>query len=279
MMMKTTTPTTLTTPTNLSYFLQGLKTGIPISLGYFAVAFALGITCRGAGMSALQAGAMSAGMLASAGEFAAVNLIASGAGVLEMITTTIVVNLRYFLMGAALSQKVDEKTPLIHRFLLSYCITDEIFGVCMAQEGFLVPIFVYGTTLISAIGWVAGTVLGVLMGNILPPMLVNALSVALYGMFLAVIIPAAKKNRFIAGVVVVSMAASALFSYMPLLKDISTGFRVIILTILIAGGSAFIRPVEAEETGDGPVSPSEETGDDPLSPSEIKTGNSLMEEE
>lgn len=228
-------------------FLNGLKTGIPIALGYFAVAFALGITARSAGMTAVQAGAMSAGMLASAGEFAAVTLIASGAGVLEMITTTVVVNLRYFLMGAALSQKVDGKTPLIHRFLLSYCITDEIFGVCMAQSGYLVPVFVYGTTLISAIGWTAGTVMGVLMGNILPHMLVNALSVALYGMFLAVIIPASVKDRFIAAVVAVSMAASALFAYAPLLRSVSAGFRVIILTILIAGGAALIRPVNEEE--------------------------------
>ena len=227
-------------------FLKGLKTGIPIALGYFAVAFALGITAREAGLSALQAGAMSAGMLASAGEFAAVTLIAAGAGVMEMITTTIVVNLRYFLMGAALSQKVGEKTALPHRFLLSYCITDEIFGVCMAQEGFLIPSFVYGTALIAMIGWTSGTVLGVLVGNILPAMLTNALSVALYGMFLAVIIPASKKNRFIAGVVAVSMALSALFAYAPLLKDISTGFRVIILTLLIAGGAAWIRPVAEE---------------------------------
>ena len=227
-------------------FLKGMKTGIPIALGYFAVSFALGITARAAGMTALQAGAMSVGMVASAGEFAAVTLIASGAGVLEMITTTIVVNLRYFLMGAALSQKVSERTPMIHRFLLSYCITDEIFGVCMAQEGYLVPVFVYGTTAISVTGWTAGTVLGALMGNILPHMVVNALSVALYGMFLAVIIPAARKNRFILLVVIVAMAAGALFSWAPLLRNISSGFRVIILTILIAGGAALIRPINEE---------------------------------
>ena len=234
------------------HFLRGTRTGIPIALGYFAVAFALGITARAAGMSALQSGAMSLGMLASAGEFAAVTLIASGAGVLEMITTTVVVNLRYFLMGAALSQKVDERTPLIHRFLLSYCITDEIFGVCMAQEGYLVPVFVYGTTWISAVGWTAGTVMGVLMGNILPHFLVNALSVALYGMFLAVIIPASRKNRFIALVVVVSMAASALFAYAPVLRSVSTGFRVIILTLLIAGGAALVKPAEEETQNTSP---------------------------
>ena len=232
---------------NRYWLLRGFRSGIPISMGYFAVAFALGITARSAGMSALQSGVMSACMLASAGEYAAVTLIASGAGALEMIFTTIVVNLRYFLMGCALSQKLRENTPLIHRFLLSYCITDELFGISVAQEGKLNPFFTYGATFISAIGWTSGTVLGVLMGNILPHTVVDALSVALYGMFLAVIIPASRKDRFIAGVVIVSMAASLLFTVTPVLSRISSGFRVILLTLLIAGAAAFIRPVSAEE--------------------------------
>ena len=138
---------------NKYWLLRGLRSGIPIALGYFAVAFALGITARNAGMSALQSGVMSLCMLASAGEYAAVTLIASGAGILEMIFTTIVVNLRYFLMGCALSQKLDEHIPLIHRFLLSYCITDELFGICIAQEGRLAPVFAYAAACVSAIGW------------------------------------------------------------------------------------------------------------------------------
>ena len=226
-------------------YLQGFRVGVPIGMGYFAVAFALGITARGIGMTALQSGAMSLGMLASAGEFAAVSLIGAGAGALEMIITTVSVNLRYVLMGAALSQKVDEKLSLVHRLGISYCITDEIFAVCQAQEGKLNPYFAYGATGIAALGWTGGTVMGVLMGNILPPWLVNALSVALYGMFLAVIIPASRKNRVIGIVVIVSMIMSLLFSVLPLVRMISTGFRVIILTILIAGAAAWIRPVDA----------------------------------
>ena len=229
-------------------FTQGMRAGIPISLGYFAVAFALGITARTAGMSALQSGVMSLTMLASAGEFAAITLIGAGAGPLEIITTTIVVNLRYFLMGAALSQKVDEKIPLLHRFLLSYCITDEIFGVCSAWPGKLNPWYAYGTTLIAAPGWTLGTVFGVLLGNILPHIVVNALSVALYGMFLAVIIPASKKSKVIAAAVAISMAASFLFSRLPVLKEISGGFRVIILTIVIAGAFALLFPVHDPQT-------------------------------
>ncbi|MDO4476095.1 MAG: AzlC family ABC transporter permease [Lachnospiraceae bacterium] len=231
---------------NASYFRRGLRVGIPISLGYMAVAFALGISCKSAGMNALQSGFMSAGMLASAGEYAAVTLIGSCAGALEMITTTIIVNLRYLLMGSALSQKIGPDTPLVHRFLLSYCITDEIFGVCSSVEGNLVPSYAYGCTLISAIGWVAGTVGGVLAGSILPAWLVNALSVALYGMFLAVIIPAARKDRFIAGVVLLSMLSSYLFSAMPVLNRISDGFRIILLTLLIAGAAALIRPIDPD---------------------------------
>ena len=223
---------------------EGFKLGVPIGMGYFAVAVALGITARGIGMTPLQAGAMSMGMLASAGEFAAVSLIGGGAGALEMIFTTVIVNLRYILMGAALSQKLDEKMPLRHRFGISYCITDEIFAVCQAQEGRLDPYFAYGVTGIAAAGWTAGTVFGVVMGNILPPWLVNALSVALYGMFLAVIIPASRKERFIGMVVAVSMLLSLLFSVLPLLRGISSGFKVIILTILIAGAAAWIRPVD-----------------------------------
>ena len=231
---------------NRTWLLRGLRAGIPISLGYFAVAFALGITARNAGISAFQSGVMSLGMLASAGEYAAVTLIASCAGALEMIFTTIVVNLRYFLMGCALSHKIPENASPIHRFGLSYCITDELFAISVAQEGYLNPFYTYGAAFISAIGWTAGTVLGVMMGNILPHMLVDALSVALYGMFLAIIIPASKKDRFIAGVVIVSMAASLIFSVAPVLKQISSGFKVILLTLLIAGIAAWIRPVEDE---------------------------------
>ena len=231
---------------NRYWLLRGFRSGIPISMGYFAVAFALGITARSVGMSAFQSGVMSLGMLASAGEYAAVTLIGAGAGALEMIFTTIVVNLRYFLMGCALSQKLRENTPVIHRFLLSYCITDELFGICASQEGYLNPWYAYGAAPVAAAGWVSGTVLGVLIGNILPHTAVNALSVALYGMFLAVIIPASRKSRFIAGLVAVSMAASLLFDKITFLSGISSGFRVILLTLLIAGIAARIRPIDPE---------------------------------
>ena len=231
-------------------FVRGMRDGIPICLGYFAVSFALGIAGRGVGMNAVQAFVMSLTMVASAGQFAAITLIGAGAGIIEMITTTIVVNLRYLLMSCSLTQKLSPETKLLHRLALSYCMTDEIFGLSISVDGFLRPVYTYGITVISVSGWCLGTVLGVVAGNILPALVTNALGVAMYGMFLAIIIPPAKENHFLGALVAVSMAASGLFSVLPYLKAISSGFRVIILTILIAGIAALIHPIE--EPGDNP---------------------------
>lgn len=231
-------------------FVRGMRDGIPICLGYFAVSFALGIAGRGVGMNAVQAFVMSLTMVASAGQFAAITLIGAGAGIIEMITTTIVVNLRYLLMSCSLTQKLSPETKLLHRLALSYCMTDEIFGLSISVDGFLRPVYTYGITMISVSGWCLGTVLGVVAGNILPALVTNALGVAMYGMFLAIIIPPAKENHFLGALIAVSMAASGLFSILPYLKAISSGFRVIILTILIAGIAAVIHPIE--EPGDNP---------------------------
>lgn len=231
-------------------FVRGMRDGIPICLGYFAVSFALGIAGRGVGMNAVQAFVMSLTMVASAGQFAAITLIGAGAGIIEMITTTVVVNLRYLLMSCSLTQKLSPETKLLHRLALSYCMTDEIFGLSISVDGFLRPVYTYGITVISVSGWCLGTVLGVVAGNILPALVTNALGVAMYGMFLAIIIPPAKENHFLGALVAVSMAASGLFSILPYLRAISSGFRVIVLTILIAGIAAVIHPME--ESGDNP---------------------------
>ena len=229
---------------NRNWFRRGLFDGIPICLGYFAVSFALGIAARNIGMSGTQGFIMSAGMVASAGEFAAINLFASGAGYLEIVMTCLVVNLRYCLMSTALTQKLAPGIRTAHRFGLAYCITDEIFGLSIGFAGYLVPYYTYGITVISVAGWSTGTFLGIVAGNILPAWLVNALGVSLYGMFLAIIIPPARKERFIAILVAVSMAASYVFTYAPGLKSISSGFRIIILTLAIAGIAAVVHPIE-----------------------------------
>lgn len=229
-----------------TWFRRGLRDGIPICLGYFAVAFALGISARNVGLTGTQGFIMSAGMLASAGEYAALELIRSGAGLIEMIMTCLIVNLRYILMSCALTQKLAPGTKNGHRFGLAYCITDEIFALSSMVEGYLDPRYSYGITLISAIGWASGTSLGIVVGNILPGWAVNALGVSLYGMFLAVIVPPSRQSRFIAGLVAVSMLCSLLFTILPVLGSISSGFRIIILTLLLASAAAVIHPVEPE---------------------------------
>ncbi len=233
--------------TKKDWIRRGLHDGIPICTGYFAVSFALGLAAREIGMTALQSFLMSLGMVASAGEFAAVTLIGAGAGVLEMIATTVVVNLRYFLMSCSLSQKIGPRTPFYHRFFLAYCMTDEIFGLSSAVEGYLEPVYTYAMTAISVAGWCTGTVLGVLVGNILPGRITDALTVAMYGMFLAIIIPPAKKNRALMLVVLASMGLSCLFHYVPLLSRISSGFQVILITVIVSLAAAFLAPIPEEE--------------------------------
>lgn len=234
---------------NPGWFVYGLRNGIPICLGYFAVSFALGIAARNVGMTGMESFVMSLTMVASAGQFAAISLIGASAGIIEMITTSVVVNLRYFLMSCSLTQKLKPGTKPVHRFLLAYCMTDEIFGLSATVDGYLNPFYTYGITVISVIGWCLGTVMGVFMGNILPAWATNALSVAMYGMFLAIIIPPSKKDHFIGLLVIISMAASWVFTEAPVLRNISSGFRVIILTLVIAGIAAAVRPVseDAEE--------------------------------
>ena len=234
-----------------SWFLRGLKHGIPISAGYFAVSFALGITCKNTGMNVLQSFIMSLTMLASSGEFAAVTMIGAGAGVIELISTSLIINLRYFLMSCSLTQKLEPGINPLHRLLLGYCVTDEIFGLSATVDGYLCPFYTYGITIISAAGWATGTALGVIVGSILPVWVTNGLSVAMYGMFLAVIIPPIRKNRFIGILVLLSMAASGLFSVLPLVKEISSGFRIIILTVLIAGIAAFVKPIDDDDAKAG----------------------------
>lgn len=234
---------------NKRWCFRGIRDGIPIALGYFAVAFTMGITAKNIGMSPLQAAVMSAAMHASAGQFAAMTVMASGSGYLEMVITTVIVNLRYLLMSCSLSQKIAPSTKMRHRLVMSYYVTDEIFGAASGVEGRLNPWYQYGMAIVAGPGWTAGTFLGAALGAVLPVRMANAMNIALYGMFLAVIIPPAKKDKVIAAVVVVSMAASYLFSALPMLRDISSGFRIMILTFLIAGAAAVIKPVSLEEEG------------------------------
>ena len=233
--------------TRRQYFTAGFKDGIPICLGYIAVSFTFGIMAKKVGISIFDAVLISLTNVTSAGQFAGLSLIASTASYIEMAITQLIINLRYCLMSCALSQKIDPEAPLFHRFLIAYGVTDEIFGVTVCKGGKLSPFYSYGVIFISVFGWVFGTFLGILSGNILPARVVSALSVGLYGMFLAIIIPPARKNKILAGVVLISMGASFAFTKLPVIHTLSTGTRTILLTILIAGGAAILFPVNAEE--------------------------------
>ena len=236
---------------NGTWFRKGLKDGIPIALGYFAVSFALGITAKEAGISPLQAGCMSALMLASAGQFAAINVIAASNTLLQMAITTFVVNLRYILMSSSLSQKLDKNMSFIHRLLLPCYVTDEIFGIASNVEGRLNPFYNYGAAAVAVPGWTLGTIIGAAVGAILPSRVEAALGVALYGMFLAVIIPGARKDRFLAVLVTVSMVASFLFAKLPVISSVPSSMQIIILTVVIAAVAAFVHPMEEEEVRHG----------------------------
>ena len=230
--------------TKRSLFVRGLRDGLPIGLGYFAVSFTLGIAAKRAGLTALQAGLLCLLTNASAGGYAGITVIAENGTYLTMAVMILVANARYLLMSAALSQKFHPDTPLIHRFLIAYEITDEVFGVEIASPGFLRPSYVYGVFVLPLLGWGGGAYLGVVMGNLLPPALVSALSVGLYGMFLAIIIPPARKDRVVLVLVILSFLLSAVCSHLPL----SSGTRVILLTVVLSAAAAWRFPRREEET-------------------------------
>lgn len=232
--------------TNRQKYREGVADGVPIALGYFAVAFTLGIVARNAGFSALQAAVCSLTCNASAGQSAVFTLVGAGAGYIEVAVMTLVANARYLLMSCALSQKFAPGSPLLPRMMVAYDITDEVFGISVAQPGYLNPFYTYGAMSVAIPGWAAGTFLGVILGNILPMRVVSALSVGLYGMFLAIIIPPARKDRVIAGVVAVSFLLSGAAAYLPLLRGVSAGVKTIGLTVVIALAAAILFPVGEE---------------------------------
>ncbi|MCD7820523.1 MAG: AzlC family ABC transporter permease [Lachnospiraceae bacterium] len=231
---------------DIENFKSGLRDGIPIALGYFAVSFTFGIMAASGGLSPWQAALISLTNLTSAGQFAGLEIIIAGGSYFEMVLTELIINLRYCLMSFSLSQKLEQDCAWGHRFLVAFGITDEIFGVSASREGKLSPYYNYGAMCVAIPGWVLGTLLGAVSGSLLPAFLLSALGVAIYGMFLAVIIPPAKTNRAVLGVVIGAMAVSSLFAYAPLLKQVSSGFVIIITTVVVAGAAAYFCPIKEE---------------------------------
>ncbi len=231
---------------NSALFMAGVRVGFPIGLGYFAVAFSLGIAARGYGFSAFQGFLASILTYASAGQYIGFSLYALNASLLQLVILTVITNLRYILMGFALNQRMPADTPVMTRMLVGTCITDEIFGVTIARPGVPTPWYTFGALLTAAPMWAAGTALGISMGNILPARIVSALSVALFGMFLATIIPASKKDKKVMLAVIVSFACSYAAEHLPLTAGLSAGTRTIILTISISAIFAAILPAKED---------------------------------
>ena len=222
-------------------FCDGMRDGVPIALGYFAVSFSLGIAARKAGFTPFQGFLVSLLNNASAGEYAAFALIMANATYFEVAVITLIANARYLLMSCALAQRFAPETPFWHRLLIGYDVTDELFGITIARPGSLNPYYTYGAILLAAPAWASGTALGIIAGNLLPLRVVSALSVALYGMFLAI------KDRIVAVLVVISFALSFLCSYLPGISALSEGTRTILLTVAISGAAAVLFPVRQEE--------------------------------
>ena len=220
--------------------LEGIHDGMPIALGYFVVSFTLGIAAKNAGLNPLEGFFASLFNNASAGEYAGFTVIASGGTLLTMALLTLVANARYMLMSAVLSQKCPDNLPLYHRILVAFDVTNEIFGISIARPGKLNPYYNYGAMLVALPGWSVGTALGIMAGALLPLQIVSALSVALYGMFIWVIVPQGKKNHRVAWLIALSMGLSLIASLF--LPDLSAGTRTIILTVAIAGIAAYFFP-------------------------------------
>lgn len=235
---------------NKNAFANGIKDGMPIAAGYFAVAFSLGIVAKKAGLNPLQGFLSSFLNHASAGEYAEFTVIMANAPYMEMAFVILITNIRYLLMSCALSQKFHADTSVLHRFLTGFGITDEIFGISIARPGILNPYYNYGAMLVALPGWSAGTAIGIVAGNILPASVVSALSVALYGMFVAIITPASKQNKVIAGVVIASFAASFAVSRIPLFDSMSDSMKISLLTIILAGLAAAFFPVQEDPDAD-----------------------------
>ncbi|MBO5198236.1 MAG: AzlC family ABC transporter permease [Lachnospiraceae bacterium] len=228
-------------------FVYGFKQGIPIAIGYIPVSFSFGLMAVSAGLPVWLVVFLSLSNVTSAGQFAGTNLILAGGGYLEIALTTFVINIRYMLMSLSLSQKVSDSFTLPQRFLAAFGITDEIFSVASMEKKALTFPFMAGLIIGPVAGWTLGTLLGGLICAARPEAVASAMGIALYGMFIAIIIPPARKSRAVVMIIAISVAISCILRYVPMFSAISSGFRVIIATLIGAGVGAFLFPIKEEE--------------------------------
>ena len=234
---------------NSRNIINGLRDGIPIAMGYFAVAFSLGIIAAKAGLAPAEGFFSSFFTRASAGEYGTYTLVAVQAAYAEVVAMCLVVNLRYMLMSAALSQKIAPGTSWLHRLLMACCVTDEVFGISVAHPGYTPPAYTYAAALVSSLFWASGCAVGIMAGSLLPQPMVTALSMSLYGMFLAIIIPPVHEDRNVLWALIASFVLSGLCAVAPVTGEWSSGMRTVVLTIIISAVAAWIKPINVDDDG------------------------------
>ena len=233
----------------INSFSKGVRNGLPICFGYLSVAFAFGIFACGSGLSIAEAVMVSATNVTSAGQLAAVPILTVGGTLLELAVSQLVINLRYALMSVSLSQRRGKSVRLLDCFLVAFVNTDEVFAVAMAQNAPVGRRYLYGLILTPYLGWTAGTLLGAVAGNVLPAVVISALGLAIYAMFIAIVVPQVKKHRATALCVAIAVGLSCAFYYIPALRRIPSGFSVILCAAVAAAVAALVHPVREEHDG------------------------------
>ena len=228
-------------------YTMGVRRGLPVGMGYLSVSFGFGTLAASQGIRVLDALAISATNLTSAGQFAGLTLILAAAGLWEVVLTQIIINSRYALMSLALSQRMGEKIGFLPRLLIAFFNTDEIFALAMARAEPLTVPFMLGLGTLPIVGWTLGTLCGGLAGSVLPASIQAALGVMLYGMFIAIVVPSARKERNVLAAVALALLCSCLFTWVPGLKQVTAGLSIVICTVAAAAVSAWLFPVKEEE--------------------------------
>ena len=228
-------------------FRWGVRDGVPIGIGYFAVAFAFGLLCVGKGLSVFEALFISMFNLTSAGQLAAVPIITGGGGFLELGLSQLVINSRYALMSVSLSQKLGKTVRFFDRLWVGFMNTDEIFAVSMGKEGTVGRKYLFGLLIPPYLGWSLGTLCGAIAGDLLPAIIITALSVSMYAMFIAIVVPAARESRPVLAACLLAVALSSLFAFAPILKLVPSGFVIIIVAVTVSALFAWLAPIRDEE--------------------------------
>lgn len=231
-------------------FQKGFRLGIPIGIGYFSVSFAFGMMAVASGLSPAMALAISMTNVTSAGQFAGIQVMTTGGSYIEMALAMLMINARYFLMSLSLSQKVSQRLTSVQRALMSFCVTDEIFAVASMEQEPITGWYWLGLICVPYVGWSGGTLTGALVSGLLPASLQDALGIALYGMFIAIIIPAAKHSKPIVMTILIAVGVSCILYYVPVFSQISAGFAVIVVTLIAAGVMAYVAPIEETQEED-----------------------------